>query len=162
MRLILARREVRDFLQSRIMVPYKEPWMAQVDTMKALQGWTDVSVTAFHDLAVYGERLLLGARFGDWINVNDEDSAKNWARYHKREIYGYVNAYRAATGVDLTSELIGPDSIDATIPSVLLQRRLATQRISPQQPNLLGFAPAVGQVGQMQPRLPNPARRQNS
>ena len=39
---LLSRPEMRDFLQGRRMVPYKEPWMAQVDTMKALQGWTDI------------------------------------------------------------------------------------------------------------------------
>jgi hypothetical protein len=121
---ILARPEMREFLQSRIMVPYKEPWMPQVDTMKALQGWTDVTVTHFRDLAVYGEQLLLSVRFGDWINVNDEDSAKNWARYWRPEIQGYLHAYRAATGVELTNM----ESVDATIPAVHLQRRLAIQQ----------------------------------
>ena len=37
---LLARPEMREFLQSRAMVPYKEAWMAAVDTMKTLQGWT--------------------------------------------------------------------------------------------------------------------------
>ncbi|WP_433968357.1 hypothetical protein [Tunturiibacter gelidiferens] len=109
---MLARPEIRDFLQSRVMVPYKEAWMPQVDTMKTLQGWTDVSVTHFRDLAVYGEQLLLSARYGDWINVNDEDSAKNWARYWRPEIQGYIHAYRAAVGVDVTTG----DNVDATIP----------------------------------------------
>ena len=40
---LLSRPEMRDFLQGRRMVPYKEPWMAQVDTMKTLQGWTDIT-----------------------------------------------------------------------------------------------------------------------
>jgi hypothetical protein len=121
---ILARPEIRDFVQSRMMVPYKEPWMPQVDTMKTLQGWTDVSVTHFRDLAVYGEQLLLSARYGDWINVNDEDSAKNWARYWRPEIQGYLHAYRAAVGVDVTSG----DNVDATIPAILLQRRLTSHQ----------------------------------
>ena len=56
---LLSRPEMRDFLQGRRMVPYKEPWMAQVDTMKSLQGWTDVTVTHFRDLGVYGEQILL-------------------------------------------------------------------------------------------------------
>ena len=37
---LLARPEIRDFLQSRIMVPYTEKWMGQVDAMKRLQGWS--------------------------------------------------------------------------------------------------------------------------
>jgi hypothetical protein len=121
---MLARPEMREFMQSRVMVPYKEPWMPQVDTMKAMQGWTDVTVTHFRDLAVYGEQLLLSIRYGDWINVNDEDSAKNWARYWRPEIQGYMHAYRAATGVELTNT----ETVDATIPAVHLQRRLAMQQ----------------------------------
>jgi hypothetical protein len=121
---MLARREIRDFLQSRAMVPYKEPWEAQVDSMKTLQGWTDVTVSHFRDLAVYGEQLLLSIRYGDWIAVNDEDSAKNWARYFRPEIQGYLHAYRAATGIDLTNA----DTVDATIPGIHLQKRMANQR----------------------------------
>jgi hypothetical protein len=121
---ILGRPEIRDFMQSRAMVPYKEAWMPQVDAMKTLQGWTDVAVTYFRDLGVYGEQLLLSVRYGDWIDVNDENSAKNWARYWRPEIQGYLHAYRATTGVDLTN----PDGVDATIPAFLLQRRLAMQQ----------------------------------
>jgi hypothetical protein len=124
MQYMLARREIKDFLQSRPMVPYKEPWEAQVDAMKTLQGWTDVTVGYFRDLAVYGEQLLLAIRFGDWINVSDEDSAKNWARYFRPEIQGYLHAYRAATGIDLTNS----DTVDGTIPGILLQKRLTMQR----------------------------------
>jgi hypothetical protein len=122
--LILSRPELRDFLQSRVMVPYKEAWMPQVDMMKSLQGWTDVPVTHFRDLGVFGEQLLLSVRYGDWIDVNDENSAKNWARYWRPEIQGYLHAYRAVTGVDLTQ----PDGLDATVPALLLQRRLAMQQ----------------------------------
>ena len=121
---MLARPEIRDFLQSRAMVPYKEAWMPQVDTMKTLQGWSDVTVTHFRDLAVYGEQILLAVRYGDWIAITDEDSAKNWARYWRPEIQGYLHAYRAATGVDLTNS----DTVDSTVPAILLQRRLATQQ----------------------------------
>lgn len=121
---MLARPELRDFLQSRAMVPYKEAWMPQVDTMKTLQGWSDVPVTHFRDLAVYGEQILLSVRYGDWIALTNEDSAKNWARYWRPEIQGYLHAYRAATGVDLTNA----DTVDSTVPAILLQRRLATQQ----------------------------------
>jgi hypothetical protein len=124
MQYMLARREIRDFLQSRAMVPYKEPWEAQVDTMKTMQGWTDTTVSHFRDLAVYGEQILLSIRYADWINVNSEDSAKNWARYFRPEIQGYLHAYRAATGIDLTNG----DTVDATIPGILLQKRTVMQR----------------------------------
>jgi hypothetical protein len=121
---MLARPEMRDFIQARVMVPYKEAWMPQVDTMKTLQGWSDVTVTHFRDLGVYGEQILLGVRYGDWIGINDEDSAKNWARYWRPEIQGYLHAYRAVTGIDLTN----PDSVDATVPAVHLQKRLSFQQ----------------------------------
>ena len=123
---LLARPEMRDFLQSRPMVPYGKRWMPQVDTMKTLQGWSDVPVTHFHDLGVYGEQVLLTIRYGDWIELNDEDFAKNWARYWRPEIQGYLHAYRAVTGVDLTnptpstkadtasveSEVAGPSALE--------------------------------------------------
>jgi hypothetical protein len=121
---MLARPEMRDFIQARVMVPYKEPWMPQVDTMKTLQGWTDVTITHFRDLGVYGEQILLSVRYGDWIAINDEDSAKNWARYWRPEIQGYIHAYRAVTGIDLTN----PDSVDSTVPAVYLQKRLSVQQ----------------------------------
>lgn len=121
---LLARQEMRDFLQSRPMVPYTEAWMPQVDTMKTLQGWSDVTVTHFHDLATFGEQILLSIRYGDWIDLNDENHAKNWARYWRPEIQGYIHAYRTATGIDLTN----PDTVDYTMPAVHLQKRLAMQR----------------------------------
>jgi hypothetical protein len=121
---MLARPEIRDFLQSRAMVPYKEAWMPQVDTMKAMQGWSDVTVTHFRDLGVYGEQILLSVRLGNWVVINEEDSAKNWARYWRPEIQGYLHAYRAATGIDLTNS----DTVDSTVPAVLLQKRLMLQQ----------------------------------
>jgi hypothetical protein len=122
---LVARPEIRDFLQSRAMVPYTEAWMPQVDTMKTLQGWSDVTVTHFRDLAFYGEQIVLTVRYGDWIDVTDENPAKNWARYWRPEIQGYIHAYRAATGVDLTSR----EAVDHTMPAVHLQKRLAMQRV---------------------------------
>ena len=120
---IMARQETRDFLQSRVMVPYTEGWMPQVDTMKSIQGWTDVGVNHFRDLGVYGEQLLLSIRYGDWIDINDEDVAKNWARSWRPEIQSYLHSYRAVSGVDLTN----PDSLDYTVPAVHLKRRLDAQ-----------------------------------
>lgn len=121
---IMARPEMRDFLQSRAMVPYREGWMPQVDTMKTLQGWTDVTITHFRDLGVYGEQILLSIRYHNWNDINDEDEAKGWADSWRPEIQGYLHAYRAVTGVDLTN----PDTVDYTLPSVHLQKRLSMQQ----------------------------------
>lgn len=123
---LLSRPELREFLQSRAMVPYRESWMPQVDTMKQLQGWTDVSVTHFNYLAVYGERILLSIRYGDWVEVADPTLAANWARYWRPEIQNYVHSYRAATGVDLAAETKDSRQEELRImqPSKLLQQRL--------------------------------------
>lgn len=121
---LLARPEMRDFLQSRPMVPYTEAWMPQVDTMKTLQGWSDVTVTHFHDLAAFGEQIVLSIRYGDWIDLNDENHAKNWARYWRPEIQSYIHAYRTVTGIDLTNA----DTVDYVMPALHLQKRLAMQR----------------------------------
>lgn len=120
---IMAQPEIREFLQSRAMVPYTEAWMPQVDTMKTLQGWSDVTVSHFRDLGEYGERIVLSVRFGDWIADLNEDHAKHWARFFRADIQAYLHAYRAVTGVDLTN----PDTVDATLPAVHLQKRLSLQ-----------------------------------
>jgi hypothetical protein len=119
---LLARPEMREFLGGRVMVPYPETWMDRVDTVKAIERWTDVSVTHFRDMGLYGEQILLSIRFGNWSVVNDPQQAANWARYWRPEIQRYMHAYRAATGVDLTTR------VDDTAPTVLLQRRLLAQR----------------------------------
>lgn len=121
---LLARPEMRDFLGGKIMVPYPEEWMDRVDNVKSMQGWTNVSVIHFHDLAVYGEQIVLSIRYGAWsLTTTTAAQAANWARYWRNEIQGYIHAYRAATGVDLTAE-----PVNSTLPSVLLTRRLAAQR----------------------------------
>lgn len=119
---LLARPEMREFLGGRVMVPYPEAWMDRVDAVKTMERWTDVSVTHFRDLGVYGEQVLLSIRFGNWSVVNDPQQAANWARYWRPEIQRYTHAYRASTGVDLTTRA------DSTVPTVLLQRRLLAQR----------------------------------
>jgi hypothetical protein len=127
---LLSRPELREFLRGRAMVPYREAWMGQVDTMKRLQGWTDVTVTHFNDLAVYGEQILLSIRYGDWSVVNDQEQARNWARYWRPEVQGYIYAYQMATGVDLTadpSEARDPKARSLP-PSVHLRQRLAEQQ----------------------------------
>ena len=105
---ILARPEMAQFLGGRPAVPYPEPWMDRVDTMKQMQGWTDVSVIHFNDLAVFGEQLILSARYGDWSTQGKTaEAAANWARAWRNEINRYVHAYRVATGVDLTMDTVG-------------------------------------------------------
>jgi hypothetical protein len=120
---LLSRGEMREFLPSRIMVAYPEPWMDRVDAMKQLMGWTDTSVRHCRERGIYGERILLGARFNDWTTVIEPERAANWARFWRPEINSYIHAYRAVTGIDLN------ERSDATMPSTLLRNRLAAQRV---------------------------------
>ena len=141
---LMSRPEIKEFLRGRAMVPYTEPWMAQVDTMKRLQGWTDVTVTHFRDLAVFGEKILLSIRYGDWIDGYDQEQARNWARYWKQEIQGYIHAYLAVTGVDLMSDIVDTRQVaDRYLqPAVHLHRRLEAQRRQGLMPAL-----ACGELG---------------
>jgi hypothetical protein len=124
---MLARPEFREFLPTRIMTAYPEPWMDRVDAMKKLQGWSDASVLHFRNLAIFGEQVLLAVRWGHWSDVQEPLRAFNWARFFRPQIQGYSHAYRAVTGVDLSIDT-SDKKVDATLPSVLLQRRLATQQ----------------------------------
>lgn len=124
---LLARPEFREFLPTRIMVAYPEPWMDRVDAMKKLQGWTDTSVLHFRNLAIFGEQVLLSIRYGNWSDVQEPLQALNWVRFFRPQIQGYTHAYRAATGVDLAAETVD-SKVDATLPSVLLKRRLAMEK----------------------------------
>ncbi len=119
---ILARPEMRDFLPTRTMVAYPEAWMDRVEAMNKLQGWSDSSVLHFRDLAVFGEQLLLGMRFGNWTTVIEPEQAANWARYWRAEVQGYIHAYRAVTGVDLTQRA------DRSMPALHLRRRYGAYR----------------------------------
>ncbi len=124
---LLARPEFREFLPTRIMVAYPEPWMDRVDAMKKLQGWTDTSVVHFRNLAIFGEQLLLSIRYGAWSEVFEPTQAFNWARFWRPQIQGYNHAFWAATGVELSGET-ADKTADATLPSLLLQKRLAVQQ----------------------------------
>ena len=99
---MLSRSEMQNFLPRRTMVVYPEAWIGSVEAMNKLQGWSDVPVMHFRDLAVFGEQLLLSIRFGAWSAVIDPDQAANWARYWRPEVQGYIHAYRAVSGVDIT------------------------------------------------------------
>jgi len=124
---LLARPEFREFLPTRIMVAYPEPWMDRVDAMKKLQGWTDTSVVHFRNLAIFGEQLLLSIRYGAWSEVFEPTQAFNWARFWRPQIQGYNHSFWAATGVELSGET-ADKTADATLPSLLLQKRLAVQQ----------------------------------
>jgi hypothetical protein len=126
---LLSRPEMRDFLGGRVMVPYPEIWMDRVDAVKTMKSWTDVSVVHFHDLAVFGEQILLSIRYGGWSLVNEPEQAANWARYWRPEIQGYIHGYRAATGVDVSADLADQQELALRYlaPSVHLRNRLALQ-----------------------------------
>jgi len=127
---LLARPEMREFLGGRVMIAYPEPWMDRVDIMKSLQGWNDAPSLHFRDLGVFGEQLLLSARYGAWTAVTDPASGANWARSWRPEIQGYIHAYRVATGIDLSTPVTaaGPAADRSAQPSLLLKQRLAAQR----------------------------------
>jgi hypothetical protein len=130
---IMARPEFREFLPTRIMVAYPEPWMDRVDAMKKLQGWTDTSVRHFRDLGVTGEKILLSIRFGNWSDITNQNQAANWAIFWREEIQWYINSYEAVTGVDLTSQIteaqqVGVAQARFLQPGVHLSRRLAAQK----------------------------------
>ena len=93
--------------------------MDRVDSVKQMYGWTDVSITHFRDMGVYGEQILLSIRYGNWSVINDPQQAANWARYWRPEIQRYTHAYRSATGADLTQDA------DPTLPGRYLQQRAA-------------------------------------
>jgi hypothetical protein len=155
MQWLLARPETKAFLRGRYMVPYQEPWMGAVDDMKRLQGWGDVTVTHFHELAVYGEQILLSVRFGDWIDINDQEMARNWARYWRPEIQRYIHAYHAVTGVDLSADVTDVRLAENRYlqPAVLLDHR---QTMHFQAKRIL---PAHHSTGK---RLPPPASGRSS
>lgn len=125
---LLARPEFRELLPTRIMVAYPEPWMDRVDAMKKLRGWTDTSVLHFRNLGMFGEQLLLSIRWGHWSDEFEPVKALNWARFFRPQVQGYIHAYRAATGVDLSADPTVNARVDFTLPSVLLQKRLASQQ----------------------------------
>ena len=124
---LLARPEFREFLPTRIMVAYPEPWMDRVDAMKKLQGWTDTSVLHFRNLGVFGEQLLLSIRCGHWSDEFEPAGLQLGAvlpaadpGLHPR----LPRRHRRRPTADPTVDT----SVDATLPSVLLQKRLASQQ----------------------------------
>ncbi len=127
---LLARPELRQFLPSRNMVAYPESWMDSTSSLNNMMGWTKTSVLHFNYLAIYGEKILLGIRFGNWADQSTKsDAAVNWATFWRPEIQGYIHAYRAVTGIDLSAEGIAAgQKVDVAQPSVHLFRRLKEQQ----------------------------------
>lgn len=124
MQWILSRAETREFLPGRASVPYREPWMGRVEAMRTLQGWQGASINHFSILAEFGERLLLSARLGNWMDIQNPMAGANWADFWRTEVQQYVHSYRAVTGVDLASEATTTDQLKLrkTLPSELIER----------------------------------------
>ena len=99
---ILSRPEVREFLPTRTMVAYTGAVDGPGGRDEQAAGLVGhARCMHFRDLAVFGEQLLLGIRFGAWSAEFRPDQAANWARYWRSELQGYIHAYRAVTGIDL-------------------------------------------------------------
>ena len=73
---ILARPEVRDFLNTREPVSCEEAWMPQVNTMKLCEIGPASSITHFHDLSVYGRLRRRGGDAGSGINRPASDKPR--------------------------------------------------------------------------------------
>ena len=123
---ILARPELRQYLPTRNMVANPEPWMDRVAAVNKLMGWTDISPINFHNLAVFGEQLLLSIRYGDWADTNVlANQAGIWANFWRQAIQEYTHAYHGVTGVDLAAERTNGKRIDSRPPSYYLAKRLS-------------------------------------
>ncbi len=124
---ILARPEMREFLGGKPMIPYEEPWMDRVDTMRNIMGWGSAGIQHYYDLAKNGEWILLGIRYGNW-NSETVAAAGNWARDFRQEIQRYIHAYKSVTGVDLSADAIELTNsrLRNEQPAVLIQNRLLT------------------------------------
>ncbi len=134
---LLARPEFRELLPTRESVAYPEPWMERVDAMKRLQGWIDTSVMHFRNLGVYGELVLLSIRFIEWSDIDEPSAAVTWARFWRSKIQGYLYAYRAVTGVDLTASPTETQQAQWRVaqPSELLKQRLQSGSPVPALPS---------------------------
>lgn len=127
---ILSRPEVREFLGGRIMVPYDEPWMDRVDTMKSLQRWPGASISYYHDLAEFGEEILLSIRWISWTQIDNRDFARAWALLFRDAIQRYIHSYHAVTGVDLAAlETTIPGDERALMPSILIAQKAKRDRV---------------------------------
>jgi hypothetical protein len=126
---IISREETRIFLGGRPMVPYPENWMDRLDVVRGMMGWGNTSITYFYDLAIHGEKVLLGIRYGNWSDATmPVTAAANWALAFRDSIQKYIHGYRTVTGVDLSADSNTGNSVKLIQPSILIQKRLAEER----------------------------------
>ena len=141
---ILARPEFREFLPTRIMVAYPEPWMDRVDAMKKLQGWTDTIGAALPQpgdlrragppvdpLRRLGERQRPGAgnQLGALLAAGDPGLPA-------RLSLGVPGSISASTSTNAR--------IDATLPSVHLVHRLEEQCVGRRRAVMIGRRVMLG------------------
>lgn len=121
---LLGRREMREFLGGRAMVPNDPAWLDIVDTMKTLQGWNRASTLYFYDLATFGEQIILSIRWIAWMKVNSREVARAWALEFRDAIERYINCYQAITNVDLSAINVssGVANDRALMPAIVIQR----------------------------------------
>jgi hypothetical protein len=126
---ILGRKEIKEFLRGKAMVIYDEPWMGVVDTMKNIQGWQSTSIKPYHELAEYGEDILLSIRYTMWSQINTPQVAGNWANRFRPAIQRYTYSYQAVTGVDITAENIN-QSGKSVMPATLIANRYQKEKMA--------------------------------
>jgi hypothetical protein len=126
---ILGRKEIKEFLRGKAMVIYDEPWMGVVDTMKNIQGWQSTSIKPYHELAEYGEDILLSIRYTMWSQINNPQVAGNWANKFRPAIQRYTYSYQAVTGVDITAENIN-ESGKGIMPATLIANRYQKEKMA--------------------------------
>ena len=168
---LLARPEMREFLPTRIMVAYPEPWMDRVDTMKKLQGWTDTSVLTSAISACSAsrsccrsatvverrQRAAAGHQLGAVLAAGDPGLHPRLPRGHRRRPHGRERRRQCRRNV-----AVGPAAAsgwrrrrgelrpgDARFHLCPLSRAAASERISPS----LGcaHARAAGRAGASRP-----------
>lgn len=119
---LLARPEMREFLSARPSAVYPETWMERLESAKTLLGLNSPSVLHMYNLATMGERMLISIRLHPWTKENETIRAANWARRFRSDIQGYIHAYNAATGVDLSAANV-TSQLDSRLPSLLMRDR---------------------------------------
>jgi hypothetical protein len=126
---ILGRKEIKEFLRGKAMVIYDEPWMGVVDTMKTLQGWQSTSIKPYHELAEFGEDILLSIRYTMWSQISNPQVAGSWANRFRAAIQRYIYSYQAVTGVDLTADNV-PEAAKSVMPATLIYNRYQKEKMS--------------------------------
>jgi hypothetical protein len=127
---ILSRKEIQEFLRGKPMVLYHEPWMGAVDTMKNIQGWTTTSVSYYHDLARFGEDIILSIRFVPWNTLGTTQDARVWAIRNREAVQRYIHNYQAVTGVDVSANTVNSlENGKYQMPSLLLQKKYQREKI---------------------------------